>query len=81
MMASMASTEEIMRGVAKAVDQALNGSNGSKEYGFAILIFPFGATEDGRVNYVSNAERRDMIAALKEITAHFEGKPHTQGRT
>lgn len=80
MMASMASTEEIMRGVAKAMDQALNCSNGKKENGFVILIFPFDAPEGARVNYVSNADRRDIVAALKEITARFEGQPLSSGR-
>lgn len=80
MMASMASTEEIMRGMAKAMDQALNGSNGKKENGFVILIFPFDGPDGARVNYVSNADRRDIVAALKEITARFEGQPHTRGR-
>lgn len=80
MMASMASTEEIMRAMAKAMDQALNGSNGKKENGFVILIFPFDAPEGARVNYVSNADRRDIVAALKEITARFEGQPLNSGR-
>lgn len=80
MMASMASTEEIMRAMAKAMDQALNGSNGKKENGFVILIFPFDGPEGARVNYVSNADRRDIVAPLKEITARFEGQPLNPGR-
>ena len=79
MMASMASTEEIMRGMARAMDQALNGSQEKKENGFVILVFPFDA-EGSRVNYVSNAERRDIVVALKEVIARFEGQPYQHGR-
>lgn len=39
-----------------------------KGYGFALLIFPFGE-QDGRMNYISNAPRKDMVAAMEEFTA------------
>lgn len=41
-------------------------------YGFALLIFGTDTTE-GRMNYISNAKREDMLAALKELIARFEG--------
>lgn len=41
------------------------------EYGFALLIFGMGES-DGRMNYISNAERPTMIAALHELLARFE---------
>ncbi len=80
MMASMASTQEILRAMAKALDTALNGDAHQKDNGFVLLVFPFDGPEGARVNYVSNADRRDMIAVLKEITARLEGQAHTQGR-
>lgn len=77
----MLQTEEFLRGMARAMDQMLNGQQpAAKATGFVLLVFPFGGPEGARVNYVSNADRRDMIAALKEITARLEGQPHTQGR-
>lgn len=36
--------------------------------GFCLLVFPFG-DNDGRMNYISNAERDDMVTALEEFIA------------
>lgn len=41
-----------------------------------LLISPFNAPEGARTNYVSNANRADMLVALKEIVARFEGRGH-----
>jgi hypothetical protein len=43
-------------------------------YGFTLLMFKFGEGDDKRMNYLSNAPREDMIAALKELIANFEGR-------
>lgn len=44
-------------------------------WGFNLLIFDFGKKEDGSMFYVSNANRDDMIAAMKEfIVKHDTGK-------
>jgi hypothetical protein len=45
-----------------------------KPYGFALLVFPFGDTEDARMNYISNAPREDMLIAMKEFIAHNEAR-------
>lgn len=37
--------------------------------GYALLVFDFGSS--GRMNYVSNAQCEDMIAALVELLAHL----------
>lgn len=39
-------------------------------FGFAIMVFDFNAPGIG--NYVSNAQRDDMITALKETTSRLE---------
>ncbi len=41
-----------------------------------LLISPFNAPEGARTNYVSNANRADMLTAMKEIVARFEGRGH-----
>ncbi|KPD17228.1 hypothetical protein ADM96_20140 [Burkholderia sp. ST111] len=46
-----------------------------KGYGFALFIFPFNG-ENGRMNYISNAAREDMLVALKEFIANNEGRAH-----
>ena len=47
--------------------------------GFALLQFEFGGGDKARVNWISNAERGDMIVALKELVARFEGQPEVSG--
>jgi hypothetical protein len=42
------------------------------DYGFVLLGFGFN-TQKGRMNYISNARREDIIVALKELLARFEG--------
>lgn len=40
-------------------------------YGFALLVFDFNTTT-GRMNYLSNARRGDMIRALQEFIDHSQ---------
>lgn len=44
-----------------------------KPFGFALLVFPFGDKPKGRMNYISNAQRADMLIAMKEFIARSEG--------
>ncbi len=63
--------------VCRGLDQLLNGpaiKAEEKQFGFALLWFEFGKTEGGRVNYASNAEREDMLTAMKEFIARAEGR-------
>ena len=59
-----------MNAMAKGIDHLLNGSATDKKTGFALLMFDFG--ESGNMNYISNASRADMIAALKGFIIHAE---------
>ena len=45
-----------------------------KKFGFALLVFDFDGAQGGRMNWVSNANRTDMIVALKEMVAQLEGR-------
>ena len=40
-------------------------------YGFALLVFPFDRN-DGRMNYISNSRRADMLRAMKEFIGRNE---------
>jgi len=42
--------------------------------GFALFVFDFGP--DGMMNWLSNAEREDMLVALREFIAANEGRSH-----
>jgi len=44
------------------------------KYGFCLFMFQFG--EGGFTNYISNANREDMLATLKEFIANAEGRYH-----
>jgi hypothetical protein len=44
--------------------------------GIVLLVVPIDAPEGARVNYVSNADRPEMIAMMKEVIARFEGRAH-----
>lgn len=64
----------VMNALAEGIDDGLNGLRRPKTIGFALFVFEFGKTEGGRVNYVSNAERSEMITAVKEWLARAEGR-------
>lgn len=56
-----------MNKLARALDELF------KPKGFALLVFDLGS-HDGRMNYISNARRSDMLTALKEFVAANEGR-------
>lgn len=75
----------VMNALASGLDDILNppplpGLPRQKKIGFVLLTAYFGQIENGRVNYISNGEREDMVAMLKELLARFEGQPETGGR-
>jgi hypothetical protein len=69
-----------MRRLAQALDSILNdGATGDdRKTGFCLMVFPF-ADFDGRANYISNANRDDIIILLKEQLARFQGQPELKG--
>jgi len=69
----------LLNDMARHIDGIFNkGERGpNRKWGFAILLFPFGAPDDqSRINYISNADRKDMIVAMKEWIARAEGNYH-----
>lgn len=69
------SQRERMNILAGMLDEFFNG-DGQKCVGFALLIYNFG--EDiagtGRVNYIGNGRRAEVLTALKELVARWEGR-------
>lgn len=63
-----------MNALAEGIDDILNGGDGPKKTGFVLLLATFGEISEGRVNYISNGQRADMIAMLKEMLARAEGR-------
>ncbi len=76
----------VMNQIAQVLDQAFNGEAPpppqawQRKVGFVLLSFETGRTEGGRVNYISNCDRAEMIAAMTEWLARAKGQPMTEGR-
>lgn len=69
---------EQMNALAQGLDKILNhGHLPLKKTGFVLLVFPFG-NHEGRCNYISNAERDDIVVLLKEQLARFQGAPEPE---
>lgn len=74
-----------MREVARTLDVVFNGTaanepgRGRRKVAFVLLTAEFDKVEDGRVNYISNGDRADIVAMMKELIARFEGQPEQSG--
>jgi hypothetical protein len=74
-----------MNALAASLDKVFNGEAKGKDrkVGFVLMVFPF--TDDGHTdghdcNYISNANRPDIVTLMKEMVARFEGQPEMKGR-
>jgi hypothetical protein len=61
-----------MNALAEAIDHLLNGDEDPKGLAFCLLVCRFGDIKEGRVNYISNANRPDMLAMMAEYLARQE---------
>jgi len=70
-----------MNEIARLLDSMLNGgrTGTERQTGFVLMVFPF-AGHGGRCNYISNANRTDVVTMLKEQIRRFEGQPDVEGR-
>ena len=65
-----------MNDIANVLDDAFNGNVRPKKVGFALLVYNLGEdlTGTGRLNYIGNGKQEDMLVALKELVARWEGR-------
>lgn len=73
---------EQMKALASVIDETFNGGTRGKnrKTGFVLLVFPFEEVAgSGRANYISNADRDDIVTMLKEQIKRFEGQPDVTG--
>jgi hypothetical protein len=72
----MNKSKNFLENIAKALDELLNDElkGNDRKIGFVLLIFPFNSPDMTNVNYISNGNRKDLIIAMKEIIARFEGQ-------
>lgn len=68
-----------MNVLAHFLDYEFNGDREPKKVAFVMFISEFNAMQ-GRVNFISNAKREDIIVMLKEILARFDGQPEMEGK-
>lgn len=61
---------EVMNAVANVLDGFFNPVKEQKDTCFVLLVAPFG---DGRCNYISNGDRKDILAMMKEVIKRNEG--------
>ena len=72
--ATLEEAERQMQSISRVV-----GNMVPQGWGFTVLCFSFG--ENGFMNYVSNANRQDMIKSLREMVEKLENDPRTYHRT
>lgn len=65
--------KEILQDLGRRIDTGIQNAVG-KKVGFVLLMFDFGEPKQGRLNYLSNAERGSMLKALQELVAQMEGE-------
>jgi hypothetical protein len=66
--------QRLMNTLATVLDETFNEhrTGSARTVGFVLLSFNFG--DKGRVNYISNADRDDVIATMKAFIARAEGR-------
>jgi len=65
----------VMNEIGSLIGTAINNVGQKGKYGFVFLTFALGEPNEAhRMNYISNAQRADMLVALKELVANFEGR-------
>lgn len=61
-----------MNAVASALEALFNPDE--RKVAFVLLTAEFGKIEGGRVNYISNGKRDDIVAMMKELVGRFESR-------
>jgi hypothetical protein len=69
-----------MNAVAKVLDELFNPGD-TRRVAFVVLTANMGDYEGGRVNYISNGDRADIVSMMKETIARFEGRYAEVGGT
>jgi hypothetical protein len=71
-----------MEHLASAIDGFFNGDlrGQDRQTGFVLMVYRYGDEPGNRCNYISNgADRKDVVALMKEMIARFEGQPEMKG--
>lgn len=60
----------ILNGLAEGIDSILNPPPAPKSTVFVLLVAEVG--ENTKCNYISNGDRREMLAMMKDVLPRFE---------
>lgn len=63
-----------MNALAEAIDEVFNVPGQPKTVAFVLLTAKFGEIDGGRVNFITNGDRADVLAMMKEFIARSEGR-------
>jgi hypothetical protein len=63
---------EMLDMLAAALENILSEIYGEQKMGFALFMFKFGGTEGEVGDYVSNADRKDMIEFMRNLADRLE---------
>ena len=69
----------MMNELAATLDELFNGKAKPRRIFFTLLVGEFGKMEGGRINYISNGNREDMSASIRELLARWEGRYREEG--
>lgn len=69
--APLADAEAIARDIGKLI-----GSQMPPGWGYCLILFTFG--EGGHMTYISNANRDDVVATLKELAGKMEAERYRE---
>lgn len=62
------------RMLADVINAAFNPKEGKPTTCFVLLVAEFNRMHGGRVNYISNGNRADVVTMMKEYIARHEGR-------
>jgi len=71
----------LMNSLADLLQEVLNGKGTrmtDSKVGFVLMVFNMNEV-GGRCNYISNANRKDVMTLMKEQITYFEGMPSQKG--
>lgn len=63
----------LMDEMSKTVDRVLNGNDGTRRWGFILVIAEIGK-DDGTMEIARNITDETAVATLKEMLARYEGR-------
>lgn len=78
-MSNLDKTTRLLQSIAQAIDSTLNAGKSGTDRKVAFVLLTYNSGAPGQGNYVSNADRKEMLVAMKEMLARMEGQAEQVG--